>query len=329
MAIDMASRILSVSDREVGQTILAWLCHRLHLSRGAAEQLLRSRRIRLNGSLCSNPQWRLRRGQRVEVPTDRPNELKKPHLRNIPRTGKPTLVYVDEQLIVVDKPAGLTTMRHAEEAAEFGQRGQRYLPATLADLLPSLIAGRGGKPGIIRAVHRLDRDTTGLVVFARTAQAERHLGQQFREHSIERRYLALVRGKAVSARIESNLVADRGDGRRGSSETGQGQRAVTHVEVLEQLGQFSLVECRLETGRTHQVRIHLGEAGTPLCGERIYDRPLHGRPLPDGSGIGRTALHAAVLGLTHPVSGERLRWTAPLPRDMAELLDRLRREARQ
>jgi 23S rRNA pseudouridine1911/1915/1917 synthase len=178
----------------------------------------------------------------------------------------------------------------------------------------------------MRAVHRLDKDTSGLVVFARTVEAERHLGRQFRAHRIERVYRAVVRGQAKDARIESWLVRDRGDSRRGSSaKPGEGQRAVTSVHVVEKLGDYTLFECRLETGRTHQVRIHLGEAGTPLCGERIYDRPLHGKPLPDGSGMKRVALHAAVLGFEHPATGRRMRWTSKLPKDMADLVERLRR----
>lgn len=239
---------------------------------------------------------------------------------------RPTIRYADKHVVVVDKPAGLTTMRHAAEAAEFGPRAQRFLPPTLADLLPDLLARRSPNERIsIRAVHRLDKETSGLVVFARTAAAERHLGRQFRAHTIERRYLAVVRGRAKNGRIESWLVRDRGDGRRGSStKADEGQRAVTHVRVLEELGEYALVECRLETGRTHQVRIHLGEAGTPLCGERIYDRLRHGKPLPDGSGMKRVALHAALLGFEHPASGERLRWTSGLPRDMADLVQRLR-----
>jgi 23S rRNA pseudouridine1911/1915/1917 synthase len=108
-----------------------------------------------------------------------------------------------------------------------------------------------------------------------------------------------------------------------------GQHAVTHFRVVEELGDFTLVECRLETGRTHQVRIHLAEVGTPLCGERVYDRPLHGKPVPDQSGASRVALHAAVLGFAHPVSGKRLRWKSELPQDLADLLRRLRRQARR
>jgi 23S rRNA pseudouridine1911/1915/1917 synthase len=139
----------------------------------------------------------------------------------------------------------------------------------------------------------------------------------------------LVRGQARDGRIESVLVRDRGDGRRGSTTAPQpdGQRAVTHIRVVEALDDYTLVECELETGRTHQVRIHLGEAGTPLCGERVYDRPLHGRPFPDGSGATRAMLHAATLGFDHPATGERVRWTSPPPGDMRDLLQELKRRA--
>jgi 23S rRNA pseudouridine1911/1915/1917 synthase len=231
------------------------------------------------------------------------------------RTNRPHVRFQDEHVVVVEKPPGLTTMRHAHEAAEFGSRGRRYLPATLADILAGQLGGK------VRAVHRLDNETSGLVVFASTVAAERALGKQFREHSVERCYLALVRGRARSQRIESRLARDRGDGRRGSA--AEGQRAVTHVRVVEKLGDFTLVECRLETGRTHQVRIHLGEAGTPISGDHIYDRPLHGRPLPDASGMSRIALHAATLGFMHPATGKRMQWKSELPADMRALVKRL------
>lgn len=248
------------------------------------------------------------------------------------RTRPPTpdleIVYVDDAVVVVNKPAGLTTCRTKSEAEEFGPRAKRYLPDTLADLLPAAL----GTPGrAVIPVHRLDRDTSGLVVFARTPAAAEHLSRQFRRHTIDRRYLALTRGVPTVGRVESVLVRDRGDGRRGSA-TGQpaagGQRAVTYVRVLEPLGPFALVECRLETGRTHQVRIHLGEMGTPLCGERVYDRPLHGRPVPDGSGATRPMLHAARLGFRHPHGDEPVLWEVPPPADFTELLHRLRAQVR-
>ena len=230
------------------------------------------------------------------------------------------LIYADEAVAVINKPAGLTTMRHAEEAAEFGSRGRAYLPKTLQDFLPHLLGDPRAK-GF--AVHRIDRDTSGLVVFARTPAAAKSLTEQFRKHTVDRRYLALVRGGGPTvSRIESILIADRGDGRRGSF-TGKGEapeesrRAVTHVVVLAVNAGFALVECRLETGRTHQVRIHLGEAGHPLCGERIYDRPKHGAPLPDGSVAKRPLLHAARLGFVHPVHGKAMMWEQQPPADFA------------
>jgi 23S rRNA pseudouridine1911/1915/1917 synthase len=310
----MATRTLTVKPAEAGQSILEWLRRRLSLPEGEVRGLLRSRKVRIAGSPCSSPEWKMRAGQRVEVPGECTSAA----------GPVPKITFLDRQIVVADKPSGLTTMRHAEEAAEFG-RGRKFLPKTLADLLPGMIAEReGGPPLPVIAVHRIDKETSGLVVFARTLAAERALGEQFRAHTVERKYLALVRREAKDGRIESWIVRDRGDGRRGSGKEGEGQHAVTHVSVAERLGEYTLVECRLETGRTHQVRIHLGEAGTPLCGETIYDRPLHGRAVPDGSGCERVALHATLLGLEHPASGKRLKWSSPLPPDLAKALKRVR-----
>ena len=243
---------------------------------------------------------------------------------------QPRIRYTDAHVVVVEKPAGLTTMRHPEEAAECGRRAQRYLAPTLNDLLPALLTrGRPGRQAPVFAVHRLDKDTSGLVVFSRSTEAERNLGKQFRAHSIERRYLAIVRGRARPGRIESHLVSDRGDGRRGSAESGHGKRAITNVRVVQDLGEYTIVESRLETGRTHQVRIHLGESHTPICGERVYDRPPHGRPIPDRSGAKRLALHAASLSFEHPVTGRRMAWESSLPKDLQILVDRLKRGRRQ
>jgi 23S rRNA pseudouridine1911/1915/1917 synthase len=323
----MSQRFFIVGRAEAGRPIGACLCARLALPRSEARRLLLAQRVRVNGKPCLDSNQRLQRGQRVQVRLpDSPRERNKAAPDCQLHGPRPTIRFADKHLVVVDKPAGLTTMRHAEEVAEFGPRGKRFLPPTLADLLPDLLARRSPRErASVRAVHRLDKDTSGLVVFARTVEAERHLNRQFRAHTIERVYRAVVRGQAKDARIESWLVRDRGDGRRGSSTTpGQGQRAVTLVRVVEKLGDFTLVECRLETGRTHQVRIHLGEAGTPLCGERIYDRPLHGKPSPDDSGMKRVALHAAVLGFVHPATNESMRWTSNLPKDMSVPIERLR-----
>jgi 23S rRNA pseudouridine1911/1915/1917 synthase len=328
-------RIFTVDRAGAGRPIIEWLRTVLSVDRSTAERLVGSRQVFVGGAPSTDQKRRLRMGDRVSVwftPAKKAASDKSTAHKPIspPRYGGPAPVvrYADDQVVVVDKPPGLTTMRHADEALEHGKRAQRFLPVTLQDLLPSLLPQtRSGKPRSVRAVHRLDKETSGLVVFARTQAAEGHLGKQFRAHTSERLYLALVRGKARDARIESWLVRDRGDGRRGSgANAGEGQRAVTRVRVVELLGDYTLVECRLETGRTHQVRIHLGEAGTPLCGERVYDRPLHGRPVPDDSGAGRIMLHAAVLGFQHPTGNKRMRWKAELPRDMASLLRRLRQD---
>ena len=313
-------RSIIIDRRLTGQTLLEVLQASFRLPRKNALHALRQRQVKICGGICIDPQRRVKIGQHIQLET-KPSQAAKPSLPEIARQIH--VCYVDDHLIVVEKPAGLTTVRHADEVEALGRRAQKFLPPTLVDLLPAVLAqqSKRGKERI-RAVHRIDKETSGLVVLTRTPEAERHLGKQFRAHTIGRHYLALVRGQAKDERIESHILPDRGDGRRGSG--AEGQHAVTQVRVAEKLGDFTLVECELETGRTHQVRIHLGEQGTPLCGERVYDRPLHGQPLPDKSGAKRPLLHAAYLAVDHPVTGKRLEWRAKLPTDMSELVKRLR-----
>jgi 23S rRNA pseudouridine1911/1915/1917 synthase len=178
----------------------------------------------------------------------------------------------------------------------------------------------------VRPVHRLDRDTGGLMVFARSVRAERGLMEQFRRHTTRRRYLAIVPGRVEAQTIETRIARDRGDGRRGSTEKpGVGKHAITHIRPVEQFDGYTLIECRLETGRTHQIRIHLSELGHPLCGEKVYRKPLSGKPIPDRSGAPRLALHAASLGFQHPITGKEMSFESPLPKDFSHLLERLRR----
>src|SRR5262249_31033658 len=159
----------------------------------------------------------------------------------------------------------------------------------------------------LRPVHRIDRETSGLMIFARTVDSERLLGLQFRNHSLHRVYVAVALGQVREQTIESNLVDDRGDGRRGSTKNSKlGKYAVTHVRPVERLPAYTVVECRLETGRTHQIRIHMSEAGHPLCGDKVYRGPFPGKPIIDESGAPRVALHAAEIGFQHPITGEQL-----------------------
>jgi 23S rRNA pseudouridine1911/1915/1917 synthase len=184
-----------------------------------------------------------------------------------------------------------------------------------------------GKPATsvpLHVVHRIDRATSGLLMFAKTKRAELGLAAQLRTHAMERQYVCVAHGTVASRRIESYLVADRGDGLRGSStRTEQGKRAVTHVVAREALRGATLCEVRLETGKTHQIRIHLAEAGHPLVGEEVYIRDYENagrRVLPSP----RLMLHAATLGFVHPVTGERIALAAPWPADFSAVVEQLR-----
>jgi 23S rRNA pseudouridine1911/1915/1917 synthase len=310
-----------ISPEQAGSTLAAFLRTRLPgRSWSEVRRIVGTRRVKVEGELCLDPARRLRDGQTVEL-LDRP--LPVPHAQEAI-----VLRHADAHVVVVEKPAGVATVRHPAERAWPARR--KALAPTLEDLVPPLLAAaehsrRKGPPPRLRIVHRLDKETSGLVVFARSVAAERGLGQQFRRHTVTRRYLAVVPGAVDSRRIASRLVRDRGDGRRGSTTLpGVGKEAVTHIEVVEQLPGYTLLACRLETGRTHQIRIHLAELGHPICGEKVYNRPPGREAIPDRSGAPRLALHAAELGFIHPVTGEALHWTMPLPPDLQAFVDRLR-----
>jgi len=227
-----------------------------------------------------------------------------------------TIVHCDRDIVVADKPSGITTMRHGYETQEFGEKAC-YLPDTLAQLLPYLILKkekkkvRKGTLPPLKAVHRIDKDTSGLVVFARNSKAASSLGKQFKAHTIVRKYQAVVNGHISSQRIESTLVRDRGDGLRGSDPT-DGLRAVTHITAIKQYPQHTLIECVLETGKTHQIRIHCAEKGHPLCGEKIYIKQFK-KKLDDIGGAPRLALHAFLLGFVHPSSHEYVEFSSVFP----------------
>jgi 23S rRNA pseudouridine1911/1915/1917 synthase len=196
----------------------------------------------------------------------------------------------------------------------------------LARSMSSCGAELGRREAPLGIVHRIDKETSGLVVFARTLAAKRDLKQQFRIHTVRRRYRALAHGQVPERSISSRLVQDRGDGLRGSTNNPKlGRVATTHVRPLEALQGATFIECQLETGRTHQIRIHLAEAGSPLLGERVYSKnfphPLLSAP--------RLMLHAQELGFVHPVTGKHLDFEEPLPEDVLLVLKRLRFPVKQ
>jgi 23S rRNA pseudouridine1911/1915/1917 synthase len=317
------STTVTIQSEQVGLTLAALLRGLLPgQSWSEVRRLIETRRVRVNGDLCLDPARRLKEGETVEL-LGRPLPAPR-HEENI------RVRHLDEHLVVVEKPSGLNSVRHPVEREWTAQR--KALSPALEEMVPKLIARREGRfhkgplPRL-RVVHRLDKDTSGLLVFARTVLAERVLGKQFRRHTVIRRYLAIVPGFLKSQTIATRLVRDRGDGRRGSTANETlGKEAVTHVEVVERLRGYTLLSCRLETGRTHQIRIHLAELGHPVCGEDVYNRTLTGDVIPDRSGAPRLALHAAELGFIHPVSHEPLRWEMPLPPDLDAFLQRLRGE---
>jgi len=274
----------------------------------------------VDGAAALDPAARLAAGSVVELKPEGGRSARGP-------LGAEDVVHADAEVAVVVKPAGLLTVPWSEE-----DRGT--LVSLTRTALARREAARGGGarrgPGPhLRVVQRLDKETSGLLVFARTIAAERHLQQQLRAHSMERRYLAIVHGRAGDATYDTLLVPDRGDGLRGSwgvfrkpkgTPPETARRAVTHVSVLERLQGATLVACELESGRQHQIRIHLSEAGHPLVGERVYVRGFAG-PLITAP---RPMLHAARLGFVHPRTGRELRFEAPPPVDFTAALVRLR-----
>ena len=314
--------IYRVLPRQAGETVGAALRQWLPgESWSQVRKLIESRRVMLSGNLCVDPARRLKLQDVVKI---LPQPMAAP-----PTEAEIRIVYLDAHVVVVEKPAGITSTRHKEEKNWPNRRKQ--LQPTLDEMLPAVIArqeGRRAKSKLppVRAVHRLDRDTSGLMVFARTPAAQKHLEQQFRKHTTGRRYLVIVNGHVKEQTIESSLVRDRGDGIRGSTTLPKaGKLSITHVRPIEKLGNYTLVECRPETGRTHQIRIHLAEIGHPLCGEKIYLQPLFRQPLKDTSGAPRLALCAVELTFQHPITGETMHFESPLPADLKTFIKTLRK----
>lgn len=229
------------------------------------------------------------------------------------------IAYVDASVVVVRKPAGISTVPFGDEPPA---ERERTLDAIVRDVLAKRDHIRGRAP--LGVVQRLDKATSGLLVFARSFAAKKHLGNQLRAHSMRRVYLAIAHGDVAKRTFRSRLVVNRGDGLRGSlredERAMEGQLAVTHVEPIERLRGATLVACRLETGRTHQIRIHLSEAGHPIVGETVYVRKYPG-PL---IAAPRLMLHAKELGFVHPRTNDVMVFEEPPPKDFETVLAQLR-----
>jgi 23S rRNA pseudouridine1911/1915/1917 synthase len=306
-----------VTAAEAGRT-LADIVRRLQpgTSWNKARELCKRGKVRRNGVVESDAAQRVGEHDRVELVPHAPR-------RHEHVLDESALVHVDADVVVVNKPAGLLSVPFEDTDKN-----------TLVDRLRFLLRRKTGFQGAeLGVVQRLDKDTTGLLVFARNLASKRTLQQQFRVHSIERRYLAIVHGSlARPLDCDTVLLRDRGDGLRGSfgrfrRASGEpprdAQRAITHLRPLRALRGATLIECTLQTGRQHQIRIHAAESGQPLVGERVYVRDYTG-PVIEAP---RPMLHATLLGFAHPRTGKALRFELPAPSDFMDTLAQLALES--
>jgi 23S rRNA pseudouridine1911/1915/1917 synthase len=320
-----------------GERVDAWLAKLWpDLSRSRVQGLIGAGKLRVDGALVPHAKDKPRPGARYELVLP-PPEPAAPLPERIPLD----VAFEDEHLIVVNKAAGM-----AMHPAPGSMRGT-LVNALLVHCGDGL-SGIGGvaRPGI---VHRIDKDTTGLVVVAKHDAAHTGLAKLFAKHAIERVYYAVTRGapKARAARIENRLVRSSEDRRKfvvaRDPNTTAGKTAITQYWTVETYGQqagaaagraaAALLECRLETGRTHQIRAHLAHIGCPLIGDPLYGKQrafkAEGSWAQEAEATVRTfprqALHAAMLGFTHPITGAAMRFESPLPHDLQRLLDLLRK----
>jgi 23S rRNA pseudouridine1911/1915/1917 synthase len=269
-------------------------------SRAAAERLLAAAAVRVDGAVRGKSH-RLAGGEQVDV------EPAAPETAPLPAAPSLTVAYEDDHLLVVDKQAGVVVHPGAGRAG-----------GTLAQALATRGA-EGGEEGRRGIVHRLDRDTSGLLVVARSEQAYERLQRLVRRHALTREYLALVAGRPRSRRgtIEAAVGRDRRDPLRQSLETDKPRAAVTHFEVEELLERHALLRIRLETGRTHQIRVHLAAIELPVSGDPVYG-------VRGDLGLERQFLHAARLAFVHPITGRQVDVSSPLPAELAAALMRAR-----
>ena len=292
--------------------------HGLDLSRMRVKSLILDGHVRADGATITDPSYQVKPGLTLEIEVPEAVEAE-PEGQDIPLT----VVFEDAHLIVIDKPAGLVVHPAAGNP-------DRTLVNALIHHCGDTLSGIGGtrRPGI---VHRLDKDTSGLLIAAKTDAAHNGLAAQFAAHSIERAYRAVVWGRpAPAAGTIEGAIGRSPRNRKKMAVVGRGgKHAVTHYKTLKRLGdQAALVECRLETGRTHQIRVHMTHIGHPIVGDPLYGRGRGAGKLSAPArqaveNLGRQALHAGVLGFKHPISGDIHRFESELPSDITALISQL------
>ena len=290
------------------------------LSRTYIQKLIREGAITVNGK-PSKPGYKLRTGDQIALILPEPRPLQKVEPEPIPLH----ILYEDSALIVVNKPAGMTV--HPAGDAQSGTLVNALL--NYCETLPGI--GGVQRPGI---VHRLDKETSGVIVAAKTDHAHRHLSAQFEAHTTTRHYHAVVCGvpSTETGTINARISRSPRDRRKMTVTGTGGRRALTHYHLLEQYDRFSLLKLTLETGRIHQIRVHLSHIGHPVAGDHVYGggyaRALHDAPSAAVKealvALNRQALHAHILGFAHPDTEEQLTFSAPMPDDMWWFVEELR-----
>lgn len=297
-----------VEDSESGIRIDRYLSDKMKdMSRSYLQKLLKEKRVTVNEKdIKAN--YKIQKGDRICISAPEPEE---PDI--LPEDIPLDILYEDEDLLVVNKPKGMVVHPSA------GHTTSTLVNAVLFHCKGNL-SGINGimRPGI---VHRIDKDTTGALLICKTDSAHRILAEQLKEHSVKRRYRAIVRGnlKEDEGTIEGPIGRHPIERKKMAINYKNGKDAVTHYKVLERFGKATYVECRLETGRTHQIRVHMASIGHPLLGDEIYGsskNPYH---------LQGQTLHAMILGFVHPTSNEYMEFQAPLPEYFVKLLEKLRK----
>lgn len=311
---------LTASADDAGRRLDQFLTERLpDVSRARVQQAIENGAIRVNGE-AAKASLKLRGNETIEILAP----LQAPPLRAFPENIALDLVYEDADLAVVNKPAGM--MVHAGAGATDDARNRGTLVNALLHRFGALSsAGGETRPGI---VHRLDKQTSGLVVIAKNDRTHRRLSQQFAARKVHKKYIALVHGwmKEDSGTVHSAIGRDLRNRARMSA--GHGRDAITHFRVLRRVlgkfGKFTLVEAKIETGRTHQIRVHMASIGHPVVGDELYGAPakLRGRQA-SAPTLGRNFLHAAAIEFMHPETHVPVRLQAALPPELEEFLSRV------
>lgn len=298
-----ASVRLVVPPDHDGARLDLFLAAATALSRRASRALVAAGQVLRNGEAVRVQSRGLVAGDAIDVLRP-PSELGVPVA---PATPAPAILFEDAWLVVVDKPAGVLS-----QPAESSTAGE----LTIEQLLLLFLAARDGRRPFLRLVHRLDRSTSGAVLFARNPESLPRLAEAWRSGQVDRRYLAVVAGDPAFDALEVNRPIGRDPDHQWRFRVDpSGRPARTSIRVLARhAGCSALVECRLLTGRTHQVRVHLAAAGHPVVGDRLYGAPVH-------PGAPRPLLHAASLELPHPKSGQRLRIASPLPAEFGPFIE--------